>query len=125
MAGPERHKIFRGYPQSIGQAIDVIKESGYLDNIMNILIAVAVTPQALDILLRRLVRRERQIFGQSQGCQGMFRQSGSPPIFGKSVNQSLIIDLCPEVMQMDLNSVVTMIGLGNNYGYHLSLWPAQ
>ncbi len=125
MAGPGRHKIFRGNSQGVGQTIDVIKESGYLDNIMNIFIAVAVTPQALDILLRRLVRRKRQIFGQSQGRQGMFRQSGSPPILGKSVNQGFIVDLYPEVKQMGLNSVVTMVGLGNDYGYHLSLWPAQ
>ncbi len=55
----------------------------------------------------------------------MFWQPGSPPILGKSVNQGFIIDLYPEVKQMGLNSVVTMVGLRNDYGDHLSLRPAQ
>ena len=55
----------------------------------------------------------------------MLGQTGRAPILRNSVNQFIVIGLCPEVVQVRLNSVIALIHLGDNHRNHLSLGPIQ
>ena len=92
---------------------------------MNILVCETNPAERLDIRLSQPVGGAGHLLGKSQDSPGMLWQTGRAPLRGNSVNQVIVTNLYPEVVQVRLNSVMTLIYLGNYHCHHLPLGPPQ
>jgi len=120
-----RHPLFQVHAQPVGDAVDVIEESDDLRRVIDRPVGQPLSPKPVDVGLAHQPGCSRQLDGVvTQGAIDPVERGRSVILFHR-IDETLILDLDPEVIRMGLDSVVTVIGTRDDHREHLPLGAGQ
>lgn len=110
--------------EALGNPVYVVEVGDDLDTTGDTGIVKPLIPKDLNVLVTDLSRAPGQLGGKPDQRQSRFIQAGGFPVDRNPIDQSIVGDLSPEVVEMSRRSVVTVVDLRGNGCEKLTLGPA-